>query len=279
MSHNADLIQSILAIVQKDYPADQFRFVTEKAIPGTRMRPDILVCDLEDRLRCVVEIGYTRPEKLTSYRDKLKIPDVRWYDKQGNLHADVKERVVRVSIEMQPSGLFAVYRICDWVQCRAEGCESEAEIYSEIVLGRGWTKPLSWQEELDILDEISERRAAETWLLAITDYARVWFACFCDKCGEVWTPSEEDDLELYAVAEDFRSVSTRDFAKHWGKRQVQGEWNEASAFVRNYLGVELQYEDGDFLTTDQKQGFNRALSAIRLESQVGQFPIGANGQA
>lgn len=34
----------------------------------------------------MVEIGNTRPEKLTAYRDDLKIPDVRWYDKQGRLH-------------------------------------------------------------------------------------------------------------------------------------------------------------------------------------------------
>ena len=45
-----------------------------------RMAPDILVLDFDGRLLCVVEIGYTRPEKLGRYQ-ALGIPDVRWYAK------------------------------------------------------------------------------------------------------------------------------------------------------------------------------------------------------
>jgi len=44
------------------------------------MAPDILVLDFDGRLLCVVEIGYTRPEKLGRYQ-ALGIPDVRWYAK------------------------------------------------------------------------------------------------------------------------------------------------------------------------------------------------------
>jgi hypothetical protein len=86
VSHSPDLIQQILSMVQADYPPSQFDFVIEKAIPGTRMHPDILVNDRSGKHCCAVEIGYTRPEKLTAYRKDLKIPDVRWYDKAGNLH-------------------------------------------------------------------------------------------------------------------------------------------------------------------------------------------------
>jgi hypothetical protein len=37
-------------------------------------------------LVCVVEIGYTRPEKLKLYHEH-EIKDVRWYDKKGRLHS------------------------------------------------------------------------------------------------------------------------------------------------------------------------------------------------
>jgi hypothetical protein len=49
------------------------------------MLPDIQVVDEGGAVHCVVEVGYTRPEKLTRYR-ALGIPDVRWYAKDGTLH-------------------------------------------------------------------------------------------------------------------------------------------------------------------------------------------------
>jgi hypothetical protein len=86
MSHSAELIETVRRLIERDYPSTQYVYRIERGIPGTGMRPDIMVCDQAGGIFCVVEIGYTLPEKLTAYRDDLKIPDVRWYDKQGRLH-------------------------------------------------------------------------------------------------------------------------------------------------------------------------------------------------
>jgi hypothetical protein len=86
MPHSAELIETVRRLIERDYPSTQYVYRIERGIPGTGMRPDIMVCDQAGGVFCVVEIGYTLPEKLTAYRDDLKIPDVRWYDKQGRLH-------------------------------------------------------------------------------------------------------------------------------------------------------------------------------------------------
>jgi hypothetical protein len=101
MPHSPNLIASILRLVEKDYPPGSYRYEIERPIPGTKMFPDILVWS-GHRIQCAVEIGYTRPEKLTAYRAEHKIPDVRWYDKAGNLHADVEERMLRATVYVEP---------------------------------------------------------------------------------------------------------------------------------------------------------------------------------
>lgn len=87
MGHSRDLLLLIAADVAKDWPAEAgYRMEFERPLPGVRgMLPDIIVFDAASKVRCVVEIGYTRPEKLTYYRQS-GIRDVRWYDKEGKLH-------------------------------------------------------------------------------------------------------------------------------------------------------------------------------------------------
>lgn len=254
MGHSAELIQNILNAVQQDYPASQYTFITEKAIPGTRMHPDIYVLDAEGRAMCAVEIGYTRPEKLTAYRDELKIPDVRWYDKAGNLHADVKESVVRVSVETRPSGVFSVYVVHDLVLCESNECNDPDTDWE--TLGR------------KEFDEMIEYLAVATIVVIVTDFSRVWFCCYCDKCDERWMPSEDDAVDIFGLAEDLRSQSTREIAREWGARVIHGEWDEAVAYVKQYLDMELRYEDGEFLTPDARQGFQQAINTIRRESMA-----------
>jgi hypothetical protein len=83
MAHPPELTQKILELVKRDYRGGRYRFRIEKGIHNGLM-PDISVHD-NGKLVCVVEIGYTRPEKFAAYTE-LKIPDVRWYDKTGNLY-------------------------------------------------------------------------------------------------------------------------------------------------------------------------------------------------
>jgi hypothetical protein len=87
--HPPEVITRIRRLVEQDYPATQYKYQIEVAIPdtesllGTQMFPDILVWDLYGNLVCVAEIGRAYPEKLIAYHDDLKIPDVRWYDFSG----------------------------------------------------------------------------------------------------------------------------------------------------------------------------------------------------
>jgi hypothetical protein len=122
MSHSRELIRMIAEKIFVDYPeAEGYEYVYERSINGTRMMPDIHV--LRGRkVVCAVEIGYTRPEKLTAYRKQLSIPDVRWYSKDGTLHGDVEERIVRVTMDVQPPGTLYFYHLHDEMQC--EECDS-----------------------------------------------------------------------------------------------------------------------------------------------------------
>ncbi len=107
MSHPPELIQKILALIQRDYRPSDHAYRLEMSIPNLQAKflPDIAVYrkggkDERVTLVCVVEIGYTRPEKLAAYCE-AKIPDVRWYDKAGNLYCVNRPQRVK-----RPSGEF-----------------------------------------------------------------------------------------------------------------------------------------------------------------------------
>src|SRR3990167_6469176 len=96
MGHDTYVITSVLRQVETDYPPAMYKYQVKKRIPGSTMMPDIFVLDEQDRIVCAVEIGYTRPEKLTAYRHQFRIPDVRWYDKAGKLHPHIEVQARRV---------------------------------------------------------------------------------------------------------------------------------------------------------------------------------------
>lgn len=261
MAHPASLIEKILALLKTDYPEGRYTYKLEKAIPGTRMLPDIQVTDTSGNICCAVEIGYTRPEKLTAYRHRLHIPDVRWYDKAGELHADVQERVVKVAIENQPLTNFVSYRIHDIVECHSEDCESE--IVAEWNYQVAQIETTMTEREADDLEmEISEFLAEETILFVVTDYVRIWFCLFCDKCGNTELVSEDYSIDVWAVAEDLRELSPREFARSWGSRLWQGDWNTAKNFLQEF-GIEVRYDDGDYLERAAKRNLDLALTSIQ----------------
>jgi hypothetical protein len=87
MSHDPTLIRRICEDLEKDYDPSLYEYVIERPILKSRMFPDVATIERSSGIfQCVVEIGYTRPEKVTAYREQLKIPDVRWYCLQGILH-------------------------------------------------------------------------------------------------------------------------------------------------------------------------------------------------
>lgn len=273
MSHPVELIDRIAALVQRDYPTSEYAYITEKAIPGTRMHPDILVQDAKGQAVCAVEIGYTRPEKLTAYRRELKIPDVRWYDKQGNLHADVVEKVVKVAVDAYPQTQFVGYALRERMPCYTDNCLITS--YGECgVFPDG---PDDDQDEEDYnLDDIEltdaqysdtlEYLLMATCLTVITDYSRVWFHFFCDKCGESEWIAKDADCTAECVAYDLIERDGREFARDWTPRAFVGNWDKAQEFCRDYTGDELVYTDGEFLTKRESMAWQQSLNQIRLEA-------------
>lgn len=81
MGHSPQLLEQIAALAAPTYPRDRFQYVFEGSFEARRIFPDIQIFD-GSTLVCVVEIGYTRPEKLRLYRER-GIRDVRWYGKGG----------------------------------------------------------------------------------------------------------------------------------------------------------------------------------------------------
>jgi hypothetical protein len=241
MSHPAALIDKILAMLETDYPRREFRYQIEKLLPGTRMFPDILIFDTAGDMRCAVEIGYTRPEKLTAYRQVHKIPDVRWYDKQGTLHGDVTEKVMRVSVTLEPQGGFAVWLACDFAPCWDEGgC---API--------GPDDPNEW-------DEYCQDAFRDVECFYVTNYAHVWMICHCAKCQRTWMGDRENhDLcgMLLDLAEDTPAELSRQY-----DLLFRGSWAAVSSYFKELLSLDLNPEDGMPLHKESRSAMLKAAS-------------------
>lgn len=85
MGHDLGLLNKVMTKLQEHYPMDEYEYVFEERLhkKKDRMYPDIQILK-GDVIKCVVEIGYTRPEKLKRYRE-LHIQDIRWYSKESDL--------------------------------------------------------------------------------------------------------------------------------------------------------------------------------------------------
>ena len=83
MAHSKKLIDDCVKVLSADYPIEQYNYVLEKGLNGARVLPDIQIIK-GDSVVCVVEIGYTRPDKIQTYRNR-EINDIRWYDTNMNL--------------------------------------------------------------------------------------------------------------------------------------------------------------------------------------------------
>lgn len=246
MSHPASLIARIVALLEHDYPkAFGYTYVLERAIPGTRFCPDVQVWS-SGVLVCAVEVGYTRPEKLTAYRDILRIPDVRWYDKEGQRHGDVSVRSVNLSVRLrEPEGPLYAYLVYHEVPCHDADCIG-AEPPEALCDG----EPLTPAEQEASFNEAYE----DVQSLLITDYVRWWVVSCCDKCGAIWQLDEDiyADLGLDELP--------RELAARFGARTRLASWSAACALVRNYFGdVEFDHARGGFADFESEMSFRNLL--------------------
>jgi len=97
MGHPKEMLENVAKHVRADYEGDAYEVIIEKSLKGYRYIPDVqVVC--RDTCVCVAEIGYTDAKKMAKYRHE-KIPDIRWYTKEGKLVQHEKDVEKLASIE------------------------------------------------------------------------------------------------------------------------------------------------------------------------------------
>lgn len=250
MAHPKELITKIADLLAVEYPPRSgFSFIYErpinqwfkKELGRSMMSPDITILSA-NRPVCVVEIGYTRPEKLTAYRNVLKIPDVRWYAKDGVLHGDVQERVVSVSIDAEPTGNLYAYPI--WGMIPHVGCrdvEYDVRRVPDKAYDR-YVRRFGDDAYMARVEKLEEAESEDVFTYLVTDYVAVWLPCFCDKCGAHWFADNEDG----EVAIEMCRYAPREIADYLGTRREPIKWHMAREEMEKW-GLSLNYMDGHFL--------------------------------
>jgi hypothetical protein len=87
--HSQELMDECAKLLQGAYPPEHgYRYIFDKRLPGSFLRPDIQIVYGES-VCCVVEIGQMKAEKWIQYRG-LGMRERRWYTK--NLELAMIER-------------------------------------------------------------------------------------------------------------------------------------------------------------------------------------------
>lgn len=245
MSHSRELIDRIAEQVSESWPATEgYRLIFEKRLHNQKLSilPDIQVLDSKGRIVCAVEIGYTRPEKLTKYRE-LGIQDVRWYDKAGNLHGNVEMKTVvrQVRVGMAPSVLFKVLYLQGIAVC--EGCyheqiESMCGCNSE-ECEHDIPQPLSDAQREKLSEEIYQELQTASILIVAANSSRYFALIFCDECGRT-TVANEFECECCGMAE------LADFECEYRRQEPPGPkftYDEMVEFFKVNHGLSVCYDD------------------------------------
>jgi len=228
MGHSRELLDRIAADVAATWPpARGYRVEFERPLPGVRgMLPDIQVVDSAGKVHCVVEIGYTRPEKLTHYRAS-GIEDVRWYDKAGNLHeGPVLRTVVVQRTEAVPSPAEAAFKQVDIYGVECVGCvegfiesycgahfdlsdalgdvadEADGEADGEDDGCDCSPRRKLTDKQFEIAHEAALEEFYDTRLTVVSNGYRWIGLFFCDHCGESGILSSPEDLRRTTGFED-----------------------------------------------------------------------------
>jgi hypothetical protein len=180
VGHPKELLQAIMETIKRSYPATEgYRYLLEQRLCGfaKNIQPDIQVLKRNGKVVCVVEIGYTRPEKIRWYR-KLEIPDIRWLDMFGNAvdpFASTTKVVKEVAWRPAQEERWRYVIIRQGIRC--EGCFNELLEEVEEQYGKDSSDALSqadnqYWDEADVL--------AEFW----SNGSRGFVLAYCDVCGD-----------------------------------------------------------------------------------------------
>jgi hypothetical protein len=196
MSHSSKLINRFLHEIKKTYPERSgVQYIIEQRLKGSEIniQPDIQVIDRDDNIVCVVEIGYTRPEKLALYK-KVQIPDIRWYSKDGeflNPHEHIHTTIAQIKYyDVFPEE--DTWREVDLNEMNHLICDNCFETrYIEVKAEINQT-PIEQDVDINYKDDdpIIFDSASDKWLKEADVYGELWcngtrWFCvwFCDECG------------------------------------------------------------------------------------------------
>jgi hypothetical protein len=261
MSHASSLIDSFLAQIRTSYPEELgHKYIIEETLKGTaiNVQPDIQVLSKTGDVICVVEIGYTRPEKLALYKE-LKIPDIRWYSKEGeflNAHEHIHmtdvvityheyiptEEIWREVDLNQTDGLFC--QNCFEARYIAEKCEVK-----KIPIGEDTKIEMDYEQD----DPTIFEKAHDEWINDASIFGELWtngvrWFCiwFCDECGgSGFMTGDELDANIFCQA--FYDVETGGFSydeflkQHY--REMRNKFDDMTAIekvVRGSLYSDLE---------------------------------------
>jgi hypothetical protein len=251
VAHSPELLEAIAAKLRPTYPPDRgFSYVYERRIAGITavMIPDIQVADASGRIVCAVEIGYTRPEKLTAYRRTLKLQDVRWYDKAGHLHGDVTERVVvkrEVVVKRKeaapPDESFRLLPIVDFnascPDCRAE-YEQDAEAQREAAAAEGRAPDVDPDPDAAI-----EHSSAAVWGEFFTNMRRCAALCYCDQCGLNFLETDPHNLPFGDWGDVTDAWNGRHRAAYAHLKPRELTFDELREYAVSQYGLTVDYSD------------------------------------
>jgi len=236
MPHKKELIKKISNIVEKDYPKGRdFKYEYEQTLFGSkpRIEPDIQVFN-DGALVCVVEIGYTRPEKLNKYY-KLEIPDIRWYSKDGEpCQTKVVTKTVKTKRKFGKSGWYYV-NVRDVTVCP----DCYEETYSDLLEEVGGKKNFTEKNEEEVYLESIYCVDSLVWC----DGGDVFGLGFCDKCGLPWyldIGEIENALMMYDI-DNWGRFYRESYTQHRNKKEVYANLskrNEDYEYYKELIDVE-----------------------------------------
>lgn len=220
MGHGKELLTKISSLLERDYPKAKHQYAYEVRLNGSvpKLYPDILIWRQDENITnklpmAVIEIGYTRPEKLMAYKDKYKIPDIRWYSKAGELINPQKIESKIIKTKLANVNKFYNIKIkgycydCfkeEWNHWTTDDCGQKLLFFDE-------DEAVSEGDGMATLD-----CQVDVW----SDGEFIYAVQFCDVCGG-WRILNDYDLSMLTGWSDMDSF--RAFQKEYYKQRSKFE--------------------------------------------------------
>ncbi|MEI9478771.1 MAG: hypothetical protein WCO26_19675 [Deltaproteobacteria bacterium] len=264
--------------IKKTYlPESGYKYLIEEKLKGSEIdiQPDIQVIDETGHVICVVEIGYTRPEKMALYKE-LKIPDIRWYSKDGKFvnpheHIQMTEVQVKYYYEFPKE---EIWREVDLNEVSDLICRPCLEEYYIAKYSEKYHISEEQEDEIDYdnKDKQVSGQAYDEWFEQADIFGELWcngarWFCvwLCDDCGDIgfmtgdqlkdsvlWHDFACDDAEIFSydkfLKQHFKElntpIETKSIIERIIRRPLYSDLKKKASFeeLREYISDTYDYE-------------------------------------